>query len=116
MSRDFWVEMVANAAWEQDQGRELQPTERGILWAADEIDELNAEIRALKQDLERANNPWVSVEDELPEDGLFVLFATERDAVCYGFHDGEEWVCAGPLNPYGPVTHWAPIPAKGERE
>jgi len=77
------------------------------------------QLRQLRTELEQANqriaeleNPWISVEDELPDEGLFVALYASSGGIGYGFHDGDEWVLYGPMSLIGEITYWFEIPPK----
>ena len=74
MSEEYWVETVANAAWAQEQERELQPVERAILWAADELQRNGQKIATLQAENERllADRRWIPVSEQMPPVGEYV--------------------------------------------
>ena len=69
------------------------------------------EACALKTELDKLRNPWISVEERLPKVGEFVFVSLANGYVCRGvlYDDVEEiWY----VDEYGivDVTHWMPIP------
>lgn len=77
------------------------------------------DIEAIRKACDIVVSPWISVEDELPEDYEDVQF-TAYDYVYEGYHvkSVPEWVSSGGLyihgNRYADVTHWMPLPALPE--
>lgn len=71
---------------------------------------------------EHPKNPWISVEDRLPEDDRDYLFMGNHIPLCLGRYysnslSGAIWSCDdGYWTPAKEVTHWMPIPEleKGE--
>lgn len=60
-------------------------------------------IGELQAEIERLSNPWVSVEDRLPEDdGLYLTLDAEGEIDCCYF-EFDQWHL-----PY--ITKWMPIP------
>lgn len=53
---------------------------------------------------------WISVDEELPEEGEPVLAAANGSwAGVAHYEDGRWWTGDGYFHEVGPVTHWAPI-------
>ena len=52
---------------------------------------------------------WISVNDDLPEEGLVVVICGANFGVSLGSLDTDVWVATG-LTPKGPITHWMPLP------
>ncbi|MCD7923677.1 MAG: DUF551 domain-containing protein [Bacteroides sp.] len=63
-------------------------------------------------------NPWIRVEDRLPDEGQHVLFIIEWRGVHKGYfagsYKGGKWETEertyNTISFYGIVTHWMPIP------
>ena len=85
------------------------------------FDDLNEE--ALRKELNKLRNPWISVEDRLPEDNNTVLLwlggcykvARLRDNKwweCTGYYTGGGWSALDALSTREVeyITHWMPIP------
>lgn len=63
------------------------------------------------------DNKWIKVEDQLPDPHVGVLaFHCDHKVstirIEWTTEDGK-WIFAGP---YGPVTHWMPLPAPPKEE
>ena len=80
---------------------------------ADVLQRLRAERDEMRSQVERLKNnavEWVSVDVQLPDADITILFSTLNGETDVGFYDGNDWwnqnlrsVCA--------VTHWAELPA-----
>ena len=55
-----------------------------------------------------AANGWISVEEELPEEGQKILALEKGDPIVTWFYDKECWEDMS-------ITHWLPIPALPEK-
>ena len=57
------------------------------------------------------DNPWISVEEGLPESYVAVLVSCDNARVYQGWYDGrkDRWYIAGHMSSV-PVTHWMPVP------
>ena len=64
---------------------------------------------------------WISVEDELPTDGEYVLvYHLNDDHISVGYFESENisfytddgWETEIPWAQHGRVTHWMPLPNK----
>jgi len=55
-----------------------------------------------------AANRWISVEEELPEEGQKILALEKGDPIVTWFYDKECWEDMS-------ITHWLPIPALPEK-
>lgn len=54
---------------------------------------------------------WISVEDELPEDGAVVLTTTAHGTQRVGIYDGGWWLANSPdMVRMVSITHWMPLP------
>lgn len=53
---------------------------------------------------------WISVEDELPKDGEYVLICNKRGLMTTSLYENEEWVISETYLAVD-VTHWMPMPA-----
>lgn len=74
-----------------------------------EISELTADAAAAIETLEAAQPHWVSVEDELPQNGEMVMIYD--GAIGFGCQEkgAWEWVDTFESGP-AKVTHWMPLP------
>lgn len=77
------------------------------------IGELDRAVAIISAPVSRATQGWISVKDDLPEEGLLVFFCADQRGTSIGFYDetDQTWVNEGPLQPLGSVTHWMPLPA-----
>lgn len=84
------------------------------------FDDLNE--KALRKELDQLHNPWISVEDRLPEEREIINSAVSVDVLV---HTKEGWCTIGYYNhelnkwrAIGNVTHWMPIPElrKGDKQ
>lgn len=71
--------------------------------AADAIEALSAKVPQ-----------WISVEEQLPEEGRNVL-ATFDDVVLVAFYGNYTWAESATFSVFYP-THWMPLPEPPERE
>lgn len=55
------------------------------------------------------NPHWISVEDELPKDGEYVLICNKRGLMTTSLYENEEWVISETYLAVN-VTHWMPLP------
>ena len=87
--------------------------------AAEVIEKLEAERDALRAEIEQLKNPWISVEDRLPE-GDYFLIANFRNkpvfqAVAWNFKTHNKSgkfikYTGGEILHINNVTHWMPLP------
>jgi hypothetical protein len=63
----------------------------------------------------RRANPWVSVAERLPEEGVKVLVWRKNEAMV-GQRNGEYWVLTPGVWTCRDVTHWMPIPPLTPKE
>lgn len=81
-----------------------------------EIEDDNAVMKQLKAELNKAKNPWVSVKDRLPEDGVDVFIKWGKNDPAQRLHGVGNHYSDGYLFPenngwsINDVTHWMPIP------
>lgn len=52
---------------------------------------------------------WISVEDELPKEGDYVLICNNRGLMTTSLYEGKEWVISETFLAVN-VTHWMPMP------
>lgn len=51
---------------------------------------------------------WINTDEELPEDGIWVLMCGEHGGTAMGYFD-EEWICLTPLTPKGKIKYFSYI-------
>lgn len=52
---------------------------------------------------------WISVDDELPRDGEYVLICNKRGLMTTSLYENEEWVISETYLAVE-VSHWMPLP------
>lgn len=57
------------------------------------------------------NNQWISVEDRLPELGIWVLTFDGASGIWIGYCFDGVWIIQGAIST---VTHWMPLPEPPE--
>jgi hypothetical protein len=94
--------------------------------AADAIEDLEAALTASNEAIAKSRGKWISVEERLPEDGVFVLAANDDGKMLVAKYESEVlgWYlkyCCYDFDVWdseenGPVTHWMPLPLPPKEE
>lgn len=120
---------IAGAHSSNEEAKELQLAYNNLV---NSFNERGRELAKASQELNKLRNPWISVEDRLPEEGQQILEAYTMECTESGLKSFDEeilfscyrgkFVCDGKETNYGigksksTTHHWMPIPElkKGE--
>jgi hypothetical protein len=98
-------------AWKEGFEDGAHSRDEEIEMLQNQIEELSEQLKMNAENIQKLRNPWISVEERLPEEGKCVFVRTVAGSYSVGQYIYPQWYITGIPSAHGlvSITQWMPI-------